>query len=91
MTITELEHKLAIETEVLNTYKKDYERAKSAYLSELRADCERSEGSGSQEARRERHQQELRDNEYSAKTALDAQSRKVDELNEQYLASKNTL
>lgn len=35
--------------------------AKAAYLSELERDCERSEGSGAQERRREEHQQSLRD------------------------------
>lgn len=36
-------------------------RAKAAFLGELERDCERSEGSGSQERRREEHQQSLRD------------------------------
>lgn len=35
--------------------------AKTSYLSELERDCERSEGSGAQERRREEHQQSLRD------------------------------
>lgn len=35
--------------------------AKAAYLDELRRDCERAEGSGAQERRREEHQQSLRD------------------------------
>jgi hypothetical protein len=35
--------------------------AKAAYLSESERDCERSEGSGAQERRREEHQQSLRD------------------------------
>lgn len=35
--------------------------AKAAYLSELERDCERSDGSGAQERRREEHQQKLRD------------------------------
>lgn len=35
--------------------------AKAAYLSELERDCERSEGSGAQERRREERQQSLRD------------------------------
>lgn len=35
--------------------------AKAAYLDELRQDCERSEGSGAQERRREEHQQSLKD------------------------------
>jgi hypothetical protein len=35
--------------------------ANAAYLDELRQECERSEGSGAQERRREEHQQLLRD------------------------------
>lgn len=35
--------------------------ANAAHLDELRQDCERSEGSGAQERRREEHQQSLRD------------------------------
>ena len=35
--------------------------AKAAYLSELKRDCERRDGSGAQERRREEHQQSLRD------------------------------
>jgi hypothetical protein len=35
--------------------------AKAAYMEELRQDCERSEGSGAQERRREEHQQSLKD------------------------------
>lgn len=37
------------------------EAARAAYLSELERDCERSEGSGAQERRREEIQQSLRD------------------------------
>lgn len=36
-------------------------RANAAYVSELQRDCERAEGSGAQERRREEHQQSLRD------------------------------
>ena len=39
----------------------DLAAANAAYLDELRQDCERSEGSGAQERRREEHQQLLRD------------------------------
>lgn len=35
--------------------------AQASYLSELERDCERGEGSGAQERRREEHQQSLRD------------------------------
>lgn len=35
--------------------------AKAAYLSKLKRDCVRSEGSGAQERRREEHQPSLRD------------------------------
>lgn len=39
----------------------DLAAANAAYLDELHQDCERSEGSGAQERRREEHQQLLRD------------------------------
>lgn len=35
--------------------------ANAAYLNELERDCERRDGSGAQERRREEHQQSLRD------------------------------
>jgi hypothetical protein len=35
--------------------------AEAAYLRELEADCDRSEGSGAQERRHEEHRQSLRD------------------------------
>ncbi|HHK1716931.1 TPA: hypothetical protein ACQQ5N_002715 [Pseudomonas aeruginosa] len=35
--------------------------AKAAYLSEMKRDCERPDGSGAQERRREEHKQSLRD------------------------------
>ncbi|SQK74442.1 Uncharacterised protein [Tatumella ptyseos] len=37
-----------------------YTKAREEYLSELARDCERSDGSGVQEARRDVHQNELR-------------------------------
>jgi len=52
-------------------------RANAAYLSELKRDCERGEGSGAQERRREEHQQSLRDDVYKCEQALAAARAKL--------------
>lgn len=44
--------------------------ANAAYLDELRQDCQRPEGSGAQERRREEHQQGLKDNIERCENAL---------------------
>lgn len=44
--------------------------ANSAYLEELRRDAGRREGSGAQELRREKHQQDLRDEVQRCERAL---------------------
>ena len=49
--------------------------AKSAYRSELEQDCNRSEGSGAQERRREEHQQSLRDDICRCERDLDESKR----------------
>lgn len=46
--------------------------ARDAYLSELKRDAERSEGSGAQERRREEHQQKLSDAVEKCEHALEA-------------------
>ena len=48
-------------TKTVKQAEADLAAANAAYLEELRQDCERSEGSGAQERRREEHQQLLRD------------------------------
>jgi hypothetical protein len=45
--------------------------ANAAHLNELRRDCERSEGSGAQERRREQHQQKLTDEILRCEHALE--------------------
>ncbi|WP_063664343.1 hypothetical protein [Aliivibrio fischeri] len=80
----ELECKLLQETEVLRTLRSEYERAHNIYLSELAADCERSEGSGRQEALRESRQNKLSDDEFYAERALNSQRKIVAALTLQY-------
>jgi len=48
-------------TKTVKQAEADLAVANAAYLDELRQDCERSDGSGAQERRREEHQQLLRD------------------------------
>jgi hypothetical protein len=50
--------------------------AESALLSELKADCERRDGSGAQERRREEHQQSLRDDVYECERNLESAKRR---------------
>lgn len=50
--------------------------AEAALLSELKADCERRDGSGAQERRREEHQQSLRDTVYQCERNLEAAKRR---------------
>ncbi|KFD18363.1 hypothetical protein GTPT_2553 [Tatumella ptyseos ATCC 33301] len=63
-----------------------YTKAREEYLSELARDCERSDGSGVQEARRDVHQNELREAERSAESAPNAQKQLVTRLTEEYLS-----
>ncbi|MGZ0002649.1 hypothetical protein [Burkholderia gladioli] len=51
--------------------------ANAAYLSELKRDSERGEGSGAQERRREEHQQSLRDDIAQCKRDLEVAKRKA--------------
>lgn len=74
------------ETQTLFSFRANYENARSEYLSELRSDCERSDGSYAQEARREAHQNELREAERSAKSELDAQEQLVSRLTKDYVS-----
>ncbi len=86
MTNKEQEEVILIETQKLFNLRSSYTNAKDEYLSELRRDCERSDGSFAQEARREAHQNELREAERSAKSALDAQEKLVSRLTKEYLS-----
>lgn len=81
-----IEDAILKETQALFTARTNYKVARDNYLSELERDCERSEGSMAQEARRESHQRELREADRSAKAVLDAQEKKVDDLKKQYLS-----
>lgn len=69
--------------ERLERYRKEFQAAQSAYLSELERDCERSEGSYNQELRREAHQESLAKDFYNAKAALEAQEKIVEQLRSQ--------
>lgn len=79
-----LEDKLVLETEKLGKLRNEYNHASSEYLSELAADCERSEGSGDQEARRESRQNDLRTNNSYAERALVNQRKVVADLTLKY-------
>ncbi|MVT81175.1 hypothetical protein [Pantoea agglomerans] len=74
------------ETQTLFSLRSSYENARSEFLSELRRDSERSDGSSAQEARREVHQNDLREAERSAKSALDAQEQLVSKLTKDYVS-----
>ncbi|POY53464.1 hypothetical protein F018LOC_03129 [Pectobacterium versatile] len=86
MTNKEQEEVILNETQNLFNLRSNYKNAKDEYLSELRRDCERSDGSFAQEARREANQNELREAERSAKSALDAQEKLVSMLTKEYLS-----
>lgn len=51
--------------------------ANAAFLSELEADCKRSEGSGAQERRREEHQRSLREDIARCERELEEAKRNV--------------
>ncbi|WP_350313754.1 hypothetical protein OHJ28_09720 [Dickeya fangzhongdai] len=86
MTNKEQEEVILSETQKLFNLYSSYTHAKDEYLSELRRDCERSDGSFAQEARREAYQNELLEAERSAKSALDAQEKLVSRLTKEYLS-----
>jgi hypothetical protein len=80
------EARILEETQTLLNLGSAYTNAREEFLSELRRDCERSEGSGAQEARRDAHRNELKEAERSAGAALDAQKQLVTKLTEEYLS-----
>lgn len=47
------------------------DKAEAAWMRELELDCNRRDGSGAQEARRERHREELQEEKYRCKKALE--------------------
>ena len=53
----------------------ELEAARAAYLSALKRDCERSEGSGAQERRNDERLERLRNAEYEAEQELEAAKR----------------
>lgn len=86
MNDKEKETRILEETQTLLKLGSAYANAREEYLSELARDCERSDGSGAQEARRDAHQNELREAERSAESALNAQKQLVTKLTEEYLS-----
>ncbi|EPJ2775198.1 hypothetical protein ACTHEV_005157 [Klebsiella pneumoniae] len=82
----EKEARILEETQTLLNLGSVYANAREEYLSELARDCERSEGSGAQEARRDAHQNKLREAERSAESALNAQKQLVSRLTEEFLS-----
>lgn len=65
-----------------------YDAARQALLDEYERDSRRSDGSGAQERRREERQQDLRNNEWAAKQALESQKSVVQQLQQQLEAFK---
>ncbi|HGM6909261.1 TPA: hypothetical protein ACKQDN_002217 [Serratia marcescens] len=86
MNDKEKEARILEETKTLFNLGSAYTNAREEYLSELNRDCERSDGSGAQEARRDAHQNKLREAERSAESALNAQKQLVTRLTEEYLS-----
>lgn len=79
----DLVKRLAEESQNLIAAQKNYDSAKSAVLSWLERDMERSEGSGAQEARREGHYENLCQEESGALCALNNQKETVRKVAEQ--------
>lgn len=61
----------------------NYDAAHQALLNEYDRDSRRGEGSGAQERRREEYQQDLKNDEWSAKQALESQNRVVLQLQQE--------
>lgn len=83
MSDIEVIKQLAEESQKLVEAKQHFDAARSDLLSWMKRDIERSEGSGRQEALRERHYESLRENESSAESALKRQKAIVAKLAEQ--------
>lgn len=65
-----------------------YDAACQALLDEYKIDSLRSDGSGAQERRREERQQNLKNNEWAAKQALESQKSVIQQLQQQLEAFK---
>ncbi|KGA36977.1 hypothetical protein ABRP70_12535 [Pectobacterium odoriferum] len=83
MSVIELVNKLSEEAQKLVDAQRDYDSARSALLNWMERDIERSEGSGRQEALREKHYDSLREHERSAEDAFYQQKAIVVKLAEQ--------
>lgn len=80
MTKEELERKLNDALAKQAHLQAIYDAAHQALLSEYERDSQRGEGSGAQDRRREEHQQDLRNDEWAAKQALELQKAVVQQL-----------
>lgn len=80
MSDLELAKQLAEESDKLVQAQDKYDKAKSRVLSWLERDIERSEGSGRQEASRERDYENLRSDQSDAESTLNHQKKIVAEL-----------
>ena len=83
MNKEELEQKLKEALSEQAQLQTNYDAAHQALLNEYDRDSRRGEGSGAQERRREEHQQDLKNDEWSAKQALESQNRVVQQLQQQ--------
>lgn len=86
MTKEELEQKLNDALTKQAQLQAVYDAAYQALLDEYERDSQRGEGSGAQERRREEHQQDLRNDEWAAKQALESQKAVVKQLQQQLVA-----
>lgn len=80
----QLEKEILEKTQELIRARADYDSAQGKLLDELAADCERSEGSMAQEARREELQEELRNRRDSAEATLKRYEKDFSELIKKY-------
>ena len=83
MTKEDLEQMLNEALSKLAQLQAVYDAAHKELLDEYERDSHRGDGSGAQERRREEHQQELRNSEWAAKQALEAQKAVVLQLQQQ--------
>lgn len=86
MTKEELEQQLKDALATQAQLQADYDAADQTLLDEYERDSRRGDGSGAQERRREEHQQDLRNDEWAAKQALESQKSIVQQLQQQLQA-----
>lgn len=88
MTKEELEQQLKDALAEQAQLQAAYDATHQALLDGHERDSRRGDGSGAQERRREEHQQDLRNDEWAAKQALESQKSVVQQLQQQLEAFK---